>query len=72
MNCSSSACSIWISWCSSSGSASKAGRDTAAADDGISHGVNDVAADGADIQFGAEQIGGRILVDERHRLSSAP
>ena len=37
---------------------------TAAADDGISHGVNDVAADGADIQFGAEQIGGRILVDD--------
>ena len=39
-------------------------RHTAAADDGISHGVNDVAADGADIQFGAEQIGGRILVDD--------
>lgn len=37
---------------------------TVAADDGISHGVNDVAADGADIQFGAEQIGGRILVDD--------
>lgn len=39
-------------------------RHTAAADDGISHGVNDVAADGADIQFGAEQSGGRILVDD--------
>lgn len=38
--------------------------NTAAADHGIAHGVNDVAADGADIQFGAEQIGGLILVDD--------
>ena len=39
-------------------------RHTAAANDGISQGVNHITADGADIQLGAEQIGGLILVDD--------
>lgn len=39
-------------------------RHTTAADDGISQGVDHVAADGADIQLGAEQIGGSVLIDD--------
>ena len=39
-------------------------RHTTAADDGIPQGVDHVAADGADIQFGAKQIGGSVLIDD--------
>ena len=38
-------------------------RQTAAADDRIPQGVDHVAADRADIQLGAEQIGGSVLID---------
>ena len=40
-------------------------RHTAAADDRISQGVDHVAADGADVQLGAKQIGGSVLIDDR-------
>lgn len=36
----------------------------AAADDRIPQGVDHVAADGADIQLGAKQIGGSVLIDD--------
>lgn len=39
-------------------------RHAAAADDRIPQGVNHVAADGADAQLGAEQIGGSVLIDD--------
>lgn len=39
-------------------------RYTAAADDRIPQGVDHVAADGADVQLGAEQIGGSVLIDD--------
>lgn len=39
-------------------------RHTAAADNRISQGVDHVAADGADIQLGAKQIGGSVLIDD--------
>ena len=39
-------------------------RHTAAADDGIPQGVDHVAADGADVQLGAKQIGGSVLIDD--------
>ncbi len=40
-------------------------RHTAAADDGVSQGVDHIAADGADIQLGEEQIGGSVLINDR-------
>lgn len=39
-------------------------RYTAAADDRIPQGVDHVAADGADVQLGAKQIGGSVLIDD--------
>mgnify|MGYP006969019980 CR=1 FL=1 len=41
--------------------------DAAAAHHGLPGGVEHVAADGADIEFGAQEIGGPVLVD--HGLS---
>ena len=40
-------------------------RHSAAADDCISRGVDHIAADGADIQLGAKQIGGFVFIDNR-------
>lgn len=39
-------------------------RHAAASDDRIPQGVDHVAADGADVQLGAKQIGGSVLVDD--------
>lgn len=39
-------------------------RHTTAADDRIPQGVDHVAADGADVQLGAKQIGGSVLIDD--------
>lgn len=42
--------------------------NTAAADDGISQSMNHIATDGADIQLGAKQIAGFVLIDNRIAL----
>lgn len=37
--------------------------DAAATDHGITGGVDDIAADGADVKFGAQHIAGNVSVD---------